>query len=893
MTSTAQAAMPEDNSSTTTGTEDALIAAGLKAFQPGASTEHARIILGTAGITAAGVVPVALRIEGGARAKAAWEAAVDRTATGALLARIASGWTETAETGAVQYLIGIDLGDYSDRGAVWETATFGIAAWAATTAAGSKIASLITTKAAVAPSTVGATTWKLASGATGQLTVITVSELLGIGVALDAASAEADPSSFLAYATRDAMPRTNAARDSFNRQVPENRVAKALRRAGWTVLDDSVNGTGAALLAAPGNPGTPVALLGGPLLPRGGMMTAEGVTLPAGFEADRAYRPFDILARVETDEQAYPGDFDATAERFLASGEARVKTAIHRAAAVVTVDSQATTVAYAAAIVDAVADARASHDASLPLAIQREVPGSIEQRQLLTVLPSGAMRVWGDPEDLMLAAVQPVVYFSKLDGAGEKGYKVVHNIPKQVVTKAVGSLTAPGALPAAVYVGSEPMITAKGEVVSEHGFHAAERMLLAIPENQRAAWAKVQVDRPTKAEAQASLDWLRAELTVDFPFETVGDEARYLALVLTGIARPITEQSPFFIANGSEVGTGKSLTTVLARLIASGTAAANSWKGGKANEEEDSKSLVAGARELNSRLWMHNDEAGLAADREGRIESGMVTAFTTGLDGENRRRVLGVSESVAVNGSIFTAAGNGIAPGGDLARRTLVYSMLIKSGVLAVERKAFRHADVISWVRSNRPLILQHAFTILAHGIQNPPVVPSYGFMGAWPRVILGSLDHLEMDGENAHVLVMDAMSAQMAGSQQSDDWAPLVSELSRLTAGTAFEAASARSWATFFKLEVPDLLTRRPAPTEVGQIKQWSRALNSIVNAKVTDADGFRFRLTEEVSGKKAKKFRIERFDPAGTESPETGTAAAVPTAADLYLAAPIGFRA
>jgi len=647
-------------------------------------------------------------------------------------------------------------------------------------------------------------------------------------------------------------------------------------KAKWTKLKETE--TSAVQFAAPGNPTVPVALVGGDLLPRGGMLTLEGVDLPDGFDSAKSYRPFEVLAAVE-----HKGDVDAAAEALLASGEARIEMEIFQASSVLDVDIEQPSRFVVAEIVQTISRARSKHDSTLPLVIQYAIPGSNEARRLLSVTPSGAMKTWATTDGLIAAAVQLVKMQKTSDVAtGLKGVRDwVHAFPPAIRDRASEALIEPGRLPEAQYIGSEPMITARGEVISEHGFHPAERMLLAIPENQRAKWAAVKVGTPTKAEAQEALDWLRAELTVDFPFATLGDEARFLSLLLTGVARPITQQSPLYIANGSEVGTGKSMTTAVVRLIASGTTGAAVWQGGK-NDDEDVKSLVSEVRSSLSRVWMHNDEASQAAGRDGRLESAMVTRFTTGLDGEGKQRILQGNDNCVINGAIFTAAGNGIMPGGDLPRRTLIYTMTVDGGVLAVERKGFRHADLLGYVRNHRPEILQRVFTILAHGIQNQVDVPAYGFSGAWPRIILGSLDHLTMSGQNVHLLTMDSMKAQMATDKQSDDWSPLIAGLSEITVGTPFEARSARLWAEVHHLEIPDRLRFDRAKNEVGMNRSWSVALKQMVGKKVNDGE-FRYRLQlEKTTGKAAKRFIIERFAATGEVAPEKGKPQAVPVITD-----------
>jgi hypothetical protein len=858
------------------GVELQLAAAGLTVIASGCSDAYARLQLGERGVTAAGFIPMVLRVAPGVKPRAAWDAAIERAALKPLMGRVSSGWTETDADGASQYLLGVEVGTVADGAAeVWRLASSGLAGWKASTAAGGTIAEIKLGKAAVAPSEVQGVKWTRISGATGDLTRVTVSELLGLGAALDEASAFRDSNSLVKYDTRANAQRTNAARDFVNRSVSERRVLQALNKAGWTELGTGAHGE--RLLSAPGG-ASPTSAVAGTLLPRGGMLTSNTAVVPAPFAAGCAYRPFDVLAAVE-----HGGDADGAAEAMLATGEARIEAEMFVARDIVRVDAGQPTAAIVAEIIRAISRARSKWDETIPLAMQHMVPGTSSLRGIISVTPTGALRVWEKMDGLISAAVQ-LVEMGKTPDPATGAYpvrKYIHTIDAAIRGQVTAALLEPGTLPTVDYVGTEPMITASGTVVSEHGYSASDRTLLAIPENQRGTWTRIQVGRPTKEEAQESLDWLCEEVLPDFPFAALGDQARALALLLTGVARPITQQSPLYIANGSEVGTGKSLLLMIVRLIASGTTASNTWVGGHNGDTEDLKGLVAGIREGGSRVWMHNDEASIAIGRSGRLESGMVTRLTTALDGEARERVLGVNESASISGHIFTAAGNGILPGGDLPRRTLIITMLIKSGVLAVERKGFRHADIIGWVKLNRPEILRHVFVVLAHGIQSRSDVPSHGFTGAWPRIVLGSLSHLTMHGQSAYTLTMDAMAAQLSTDSQSEDWGPLLAELSALTKGTSFEAKHARMWAESMSLEAPDRIRFARTTNEAGQNRSWSAALKTMVGKKVT-ADDYRYRLQHEAtSGKASKKFLIERFDDTGDIAPEAGVPAPIPVAA------------
>lgn len=862
--------------------EATLLSRGVVLNGSGTSRDYLRPELGVEGIApnadGSGFhFPLALRLSGGEAAQLAIQAAVSRTSLRRLMATLAKGWTEIdSSSGAVQYLFSIPTDQAGLYGAI---ALASLAAQTAKGPGGVVLAELRTRKIAIAPSLVGGVEWELVSGG-AVFTPITVSELAGIGAMIDSLSAAKDPDSRAVYDSRESSDRTNAARDFFNRSAAcEELALSALTKAGWTVKDEGVDVPSSVW--APGQD-LPCAMTGGEGIPAGTLIIprsdADGPVTPerAGGLATGVYRAFDVISVL-----AFGGDDEAAAESMLEAGEARVEAEIFAAGGIVDVDIAQPNLAIVREVVRAVSMAKAAGDTRLPLAVQHLVAGSAAAgspvlRGIVSVLPSGAIKIWTREtvDGLIASAVQAVRYYREVDPVtNKKG--IAEYVPAfhSTVRNAVwDALCQPKALPVAEYVGVEPMITTAGDVVSRGGFSAREGVLLAMSPKAQARWAGLKAENVTQEQAQASFEWLIAEIAGSFPWVSDGDLARFMAYILTGVARPIIDVSPLWVASAGEVSSGKSYACETGRIIASGHKLSHKWRGGKENEKEDYSSIATAVlASSGSRCYVHNDEA---VARSGKVESIAVSSGVTETDGSTTARLLGGNTSVTVSGVIFTAAGNGAAEnlGGDLATRSVVFSMYVAGGGAAVLRTDFRHADLHEWIKTNRREILQNVFNILSHGIKNRSIVPAYRF-GSWSEVVLGSMDHLTINGKNAHKLVMDRLEQQIGGTEESEELGALVAGLSTAAGNQPFEAREAAGWAQEAKLEMPYTLAASLSGEETAKLRTWSRELRKLAKVK-TVYGGHRYVVTahEPVAGK-PNRFSIARYDLDGTAAPESAT--------------------
>ncbi|WBM80671.1 hypothetical protein KIV56_04540 [Cryobacterium breve] len=788
---------PEERAADLRDAEAALTAAGISLYEAGQSGEFARIVLGAAGFIPGiagnpGQFPFVLRLSGGSAATDSMAAARDRSHLGKLMARISKGWTDTSVLGDQQFMLSLSV-DSAVDGAI---ALAGLAAKRAEGPKNRILASLRTTKSAVAPSRVSGVEWTHTAGVFAQFTRITVSELAGIGVMLDEASLVKDPRSLLAYDIRtEGSMRANAIRDSFNRGATTERIIEAFEKAGW-LIGQPLEGGRVPIVPRGGDVSVGYSVaVGGGNFPCDSVVVgthaadatedaiARAISTSGGLQMDRIYRGFDAINFLEHGPDSEDGvGVEACAEALLEAGEATIATVILRAGEKVYIDIADETDSIVIQYVDAIANARCAWDESLPLAMQLDANGLGLLTGVISMTPTGTIHHWnGDIDGLMAAAAQLCSYYKdpELGIGGQKRINtVMHTIPESI-RKQVAFKLMERALPIVSYVGAgEPVLTPTG-VVWHHGFDRKRKALVAIPERDRAAFNQAFAnfpECPTQEQAQASFERLQLELLSDFCFESDGDMARAFGLLIGGLSRRLITSIPFYAATAGQVASGKSAILAMIRMLCQGNVSATRWRGGK-HEEEDTKAETAAVLCGNGVAWMHNDEAGAV------ITSDMVTRSVTSVDNEQAGRILNVSATTKLFGQIFTAASNFTEVAGELPRRTRWLRLAYLGAGRAVDRKIWRHTDLQAYVRTERPNLLRDAFVVLTFGLLNytadvAAATGTGGFSSNWGQVVLGSLHHITWNGVDLATLHEDGNAATMASDRLSDVWAGMASNL-------------------------------------------------------------------------------------------------------------------
>ncbi|MBG6214295.1 hypothetical protein RCH23_002117 [Cryobacterium sp. CAN_C3] len=821
--------------------------------------------------TAQSCFVLVLRVEAGEQTRSVFNAAAKRSHLTALLGRISAGWSEVCTDGRRQHFVAIDCesgaGTVNDR-ADAKVAVGALAARGAWLADDSLIASIITRGVDIAPSRFQGEDWAVIAGRSGQPTRITASELAGLGVLLDEASVRRDPSSVSAFNLQDQDSTTAAARDYVNRRIGGARVVQAIRAAGFELAEAAPTGERRLL----NSDGDAAAILGGPCLPADMLRVVPGA-VAAGFDAGKVYRAFDIIAALE-----HSGDAERAAEALIATGEARVRRETFAANSIPELLVSENTVALSRTIVHAIADATNASHPNIPMAMQRVIRGKV--LGIISVSPSGSILTWNEETvDLLISTTVQLIAMTESKLGPKRAVR--HEIPKLIKQQVWRGLNEAGALPEVQFVGTEPVLTDAG-VISAHGFHPREKALVALPERERRMWQtrfKVPAT-PTREQAQASWELINTEVMHDFPYETVGDRARHYAYLLTCVARPYLSQSPFWLVTAYEQGSGKGVITETGRLISTGTGDFVPLLGGKSNEIEDKQAITSAA--LDGKRFVHSDEAGAYAVG-GRFMSSVVTAAVTTLDGSSSPRVLGGNKTTAIAGLVISGTGNNLAPGGDLPRRTMHIRIKVDGGIRAAERTGFRHKDLYGYILQNRPELLAHLHTVLTYGLQHEPAeeIPTYGFTGNWPAVVLGAMSHLTLDGRRVNKLAVDLFSSQIAGDGASEEWGPLMETLFELSAGARFESSDARNWAALQGVDVPFVLRRGiiKGSDVTSHNSAWTRAFKARGNQRFGCGD-FDYQLSVNVPTSKSRTmtFSLVRYDRAGQLTGATRPAAQKP---------------
>jgi hypothetical protein len=236
---------------------------------------------------------------------------------------------------------------------------------------------------------------------------------------------------------------------------------------------------------------------------------------------------------------------------------------------------------------------------------------------------------------------------------------------------------------------------------------------------------------PTREDAKAAADQL-LEVVADFPFIEDADRSGWLALLLSLIGRQaITGPCPLIAITATTRGSGKSLLADAASLIAFGRAAAR--RPFSDDDAEMRKAITATAIEALPAVLIDNVDRRLG----GASLDAALTA-TTWTD-----RVLGSSKTTGEIPlrTVWTATGNNLSYGADLARRVLPVR-LAPSVERPEDRTDFTHPSLLSFIRENRPQLAVAALTMLRAYFNAglPDQGGTWGSFESWHRIIRGAI---------------------------------------------------------------------------------------------------------------------------------------------------------
>jgi len=282
---------------------------------------------------------------------------------------------------------------------------------------------------------------------------------------------------------------------------------------------------------------------------------------------------------------------------------------------------------------------------------------------------------------------------------------------------------------------SAPALLSDGSVHDAPGEYRCGVLFLA----PQAQYPRVK-DKPTREDAIAALDLFKP-IFKEFPFKKIKEEEWYqtqsysvvLAYILTLVARPALLASvPLFTETAPVCRTGKTMT------IEAGTYAALGHKVTTVtfiDEEEFGKQLLP--------LLMQQDRAEMVDNITKAFFSAKLAMCITG--NSLKDRVLGESRTVDLsNRSVFSATGNNLTVGGDLAYRALQID--VDANVERPEERKFDF-DPIELARKSHPQLVTAALTALRSYLQaGQPWNLTRGGLGGfveWDKLVSGCLTWL------------------------------------------------------------------------------------------------------------------------------------------------------
>lgn len=265
-----------------------------------------------------------------------------------------------------------------------------------------------------------------------------------------------------------------------------------------------------------------------------------------------------------------------------------------------------------------------------------------------------------------------------------------------------------------------PTMRPDGTILSTPGYDADTGLLLGTGST---TYPPVP-ESPTLADAQRAYGELAAVFG-DFPFRALSDLAAVISAILTLLAREAIDGCvPVFGITATTPGSGKTLIVDVIISIVTGRTAPRAAQA--ADEAEEKKRLLAICIEGDAAVLWDNVERAFGS-------AALAGAFTAG---GIKDRVLGKTGNVtAPMRFVAFVTGNNLEYAGDMYRRVVPIS-LDPQTESPEERSGFQHADLLAWVRQERPRLVVAGLTILrayhVAGRPRPERMSQFGSFSAW-----------------------------------------------------------------------------------------------------------------------------------------------------------------
>ena len=312
--------------------------------------------------------------------------------------------------------------------------------------------------------------------------------------------------------------------------------------------------------------------------------------------------------------------------------------------------------------------------------------------------------------------------------------ELVPTSPPTALIKSLLATPDPG-LPILSGIVSTPVFGRGGMLLTEPGYHPDARLLYhAMPGFKMPAVP----EHPSPEQIAEARDLLQDDLFGDFPFTSLAERAHAISLLLLGFVRALINGStPLHLIEKPSPGTGATLMVDAISTILTGTGTLVMTE--SRDDEEWRKRITAKLRQIPAIVLIDN--------LRGKLDSSALAAALTAPFWEDR--ILGVSETIRLPiRCTWIATGNNPEFSNEMARR-LVRIRLDARVDQPWRREAFRHPDLMGWVRANRARLVAACLTLCRAWISagRSRGQRSIGSYEAWAQTMGGILEVAGIEG--------------------------------------------------------------------------------------------------------------------------------------------------
>ncbi|MBB6012421.1 hypothetical protein HNR59_001766 [Aquamicrobium lusatiense] len=341
-----------------------------------------------------------------------------------------------------------------------------------------------------------------------------------------------------------------------------------------------------------------------------------------------------------------------------------------------------------------------------------------------------------------------LAHWKKLNGKGE----LVAAPPPIAVVKSVLATPDP-ALPVLVGIVNTPVFGRGGTLLTTPGYHPDARLLYAPTPGFVVPTIPA---KPSTAEVAAARNLLCEDLLGDFPFVGPAEMAHVIALLLLGFLRGMIDgPTPLHLIEKPSPGSGATLMVDAVATILTGSGASVMTEG--RDDDEWRKRVTAKLRQIPAIVLIDNLRA--------KLDSSAVAAALTAPFWEDR--ILGASEMARLPiRCLWIATGNNPEFSNEMARR-LLRIRLDPHEERPWQRTGFRHPDLMTWVRANRPRLVAACLTLCQAWIAagKPRGARTIGSFENWAHVVGGVFEVAGIPGFLGNLdEMMEASDSEGAG---------------------------------------------------------------------------------------------------------------------------------